>query len=163
MRNTLQEIYGQCHSASVHYERFSTEEMQERNSSFVDGEGRPLDGANKYTLHFEKDGLLPSHSGVWSISAYRENFYVRNALERYGIASWMPLVYNADGSLDVYIQARSPGVDKEANWLPCPPSGLFNVTIRVYWPEEAIIDGRTEDHLMVEAGTYQIPPLIRVP
>ncbi|HYB00065.1 MAG TPA: DUF1214 domain-containing protein, partial [Ktedonobacteraceae bacterium] len=132
-------------------------------TAFVDGGGRPLDGTSKYTMHFEKGGLFPSHSGVWSISAYRENFYVRNALERYGIASWMPLVYNADGSLDVYIQASSPGADKEANWLPCPPGGVFNVSIRVYWPEEAMIDGRTKDHLMVEAGTYQIPPLMRVP
>ena len=61
-------------------------------SAFVDSEGRPLDGESHYTLHFEKDGLFPSHSGVWSISAYRENFYVRSAIERYGIASWMPSV-----------------------------------------------------------------------
>ena len=31
----------------------------------------------------------------------RENFYVRNAINRYGILSSMPLKYNADGSLDV--------------------------------------------------------------
>ncbi len=88
---------------------------------------------------------------------------MRNSIERYGIASWMPLKYNADGSLDVYIQAESPGTDKEANWLPCPPSGLFNVSIRVYWPKETIINCRSEDNLLVEAGTYQIPPLMRVP
>ena len=132
-------------------------------TAFVDGDGKPLDGASKYVLHFEKDGLFPSHNGVWSISAYRENFYVRNSIERYGIAPWMPLKYNADGSLDVYIQAESPGVDKEANWLPSPPSSPFNVTIRVYWPKEAMLDGRSEDNLMVEAGTYKIPPLMRVP
>jgi hypothetical protein len=74
----------------------------------------------------------------------------------------MPLKYNADGSLDVYIGAKSPGADKEVNWLPCPPSGLFNVTIRVYWPEETMINGRSKDNLMVEAGTYKIPPLMRV-
>ena len=88
---------------------------------------------------------------------------MRNSIERYGISSWMPLMYNADGSLDVYIQAKSPGTGKEANWLPSPPSGLFNVTIRVYWPKEAMIDGRSEDNLVVEAGTYKIPPLMRVP
>ena len=70
-------------------------------SAFVDGDGKPLDGASAYRLHFEKDGLFPSDSGVWSISAYRENFYVHNPIERYGITSGMPLRYNPDGSLDV--------------------------------------------------------------
>jgi hypothetical protein len=50
---------------------------------------------------FSQDGLFPSHSGVWSISAYRENFYVHNPIERYGITSGMPLYYNPDGSLDM--------------------------------------------------------------
>jgi hypothetical protein len=125
----------------------------------VDSDGKPLDGASGYRLHFGKDGLFPSHSWVWSISAYRENFYVHNPIERYGITSGMPLHYNPDGSLDVYIQAQSPGPDQEANWLPCPPSGPFNVTVRVYQPDRAILDGRTENNLVVQAGTYQIPPI----
>ncbi len=101
----------------------------------MDGDGKPLDGASKYILHLEKEGLPPSASGVWSVSAYRENFYVRNPIERYGILSTMPLEYKADGSLDLYIQAGSPGAEKDANWLPCPPSGPFNLSIRVYQPK----------------------------
>ena len=132
-------------------------------TAYVDGDGKPLDGASKYVLHLGKEEMFPTNSGVWSISVYRENFYVRNSIERYAIAPWMPLKYNADGSLDVYIQAESPGADKEANWLPCPPSGPINVSIRVYWPKEAMLDGRSEDHLVVQASTYQIPPLMRVP
>ena len=128
-------------------------------SAFVDSDGKPLDGARAYELHFEKDGLFPSHSGVWSISAYRENFYVHNPIERYGITSGMPLHYDPDGSLDVYIQARSPGPDREANWLPCPPGGPFNVTVRVYQPKQEMLDGPAENHLVVRAGTYQIPPI----
>jgi hypothetical protein len=131
-------------------------------SVFVDGDGKPLDGARAYSLHFGKDELFPSHSGVWSISAYRENFYVHNPIERYGITSGMPLRYNPDGSLDVYIQARSPGPDREGNWLPCPPSGPFNVTVRVYQPRQDMLDGRAENHLVVQAGTYQIPPIQKV-
>ena len=128
-------------------------------SAFVDGDGKPLDGARAYRLHFEKDGLFPSHSGVWSISVYRENFYVHNPIGRYGITSGMPLHYNPDGSLDVYIRARSPGPDREANWLPCPPGGPFNVTVRVYQPKQEMLDGPAENHLVVRAGTYQIPPI----
>ncbi|MGP4051894.1 DUF1254 domain-containing protein [Streptomyces sp. 2A115] len=131
-------------------------------SAFVDGDGRPLDGACDYRIHFDKGGLFPSHSDVWSISVYRENFYVRNPVERYGITSGTPVQYNPDGSFDVYIQARSPGPGREANWLPCPPSGPFNVTVRVYQPEQAMLDGRAENQLMVQAGSYRIPPIQRM-
>lgn len=99
-------------------------------SAFGDGDGKPLDGAHGYRLHLGKDELFPSHSGVWSISAYRESFYVHNPIERYGITSGMPLDYNPDGSLDIYIQAWSPGPDREPNWLPCPHGGPFNLTVR---------------------------------
>jgi len=36
--------------------------------------------------------------------------------------------------LDIYLQAKLPGLDKEANWLPMPASGMFNVTLRIYSP-----------------------------
>ena len=131
-------------------------------SAFVDGDGKPLDGAHAYVIHFERDGTFPSHSGVWSISAYREHFYVHNPIERYAITSGMPLTYNPDGSLDVYIQARSPGADKESNWLPCPPSGRFNLSARSYQPKAELMDGRTDNGLVVEAGSYTIPAVTRV-
>lgn len=120
-------------------------------SAFIDSDGNSFDGAGKYVLHFGKDEILPSDSGTWSVSPYRENFYVRNSINRYGILSGMPLKYNADGSLDIYIQAKSPGADKEANWLPCPPSDPFNLTIRVYQPKKPLLD-----------GSYKIPPVKRV-
>jgi hypothetical protein len=42
------------------------------------------------------------------------------------------------------------------------PSGLFNLTARVYQPEQAMLDGHTENNLVVQAGTYQIPPIQKV-
>ena len=51
-------------------------------SAFVDGDGKPLDGASKYVLHVEKEQMFPSHSGVWSVSVYAGNFYVCNAIDR---------------------------------------------------------------------------------
>jgi hypothetical protein len=119
-------------------------------SAFVDGDGNVLDGAKKYVLHLEKDEIFPSNSGVWSVSPYRENFYVHNAINRYGILSSMPIKYNADGSLDIYIQANSPGADKDSNWLPCPPSLPFNLSVRVYQPKKPLLD-----------GSYKIPPVKR--
>ena len=52
----------------------------------------------------------------------------------------MPLKYNEDGSLDIYIQAESPGADKESNWLPAPASGTFNLVTRIFWPETSVLD-----------------------
>jgi len=74
----------------------------------------------------------------------------------------MPLKYNADGSLDIYIQKDSPGLEKEANWLPSPPSLPFNLTMRVYQPKKELMNGKTKDNLIVEPSTYVIPPVTKV-
>ena len=63
-----------------------------------------------------------------------------NPINRYNLAAWMPLKYNEDGSLDLYLQSESPGKDKEANWLPAP-EGEFSVTMRIYWPKPEALDG----------------------
>ena len=38
--------------------------------------------------------------------------------------------------MDLYLQADSPGPDKEANWLPAP-KGKFIPMLRLYWPQSA--------------------------
>jgi hypothetical protein len=119
-------------------------------SAFVDNNGQALDAEYKYSIHFPKDQLPPSTVKVWSISPYRDNFYVRNKLNRYGVLSSMPFRFNSDGSLDIYVQSTSPGPEREANWLPVPPSGRFNLTTRMYQPAKAMLD-----------GTYKLPPMTR--
>jgi len=110
-------------------------------TAFLDGDEKPLDAANRYVLHFDK-GQTPPTRATWSVSMYDpQGFYVPNALNRYNLAAWMPLKYNPDGSLDFYIQATSPGAAREANWLPTPASGPFNLTVRDYWPTEPVLNG----------------------
>ena len=106
-----------------------------------DEAGKPLDGANRYTLHFEK-GATPPVNAFWSITMYdSEGFQVGNALNRFAVSSWMPFTTNADGSLDLYFQNESPGKDKEANWLPAP-KGAFNLTMRLYGPKSDALTGK---------------------
>ncbi|MDD1703049.1 MAG: DUF1254 domain-containing protein [Methanoregula sp.] len=106
----------------------------------VDRNGNRLNGTHNYVLHFNKTDLGVANA-FWSVTMYdREGFFVPNPINRYAISSWMPLDYNADGSLDLYIQATSPGADKESNWLPAP-DGTFAPTMRIYWPKEQVLNG----------------------
>jgi len=108
----------------------------------VDGDGKPLTGGSKYRLHFAK-GQLPPAAAFWSVTLYdAEGFPVPNALNRYALGDRDALAYNADGSLDLYVQPGSPGAGKEANWLPSPASGAMALTMRIYAPKPEVFDGR---------------------
>jgi hypothetical protein len=69
-------------------------------------------------------------------------FQVANSLNRFAIGDRDELKYNADGSLDLYMQYENPGPDKESNWLPSPATGTLGVTMRLYAPKAQILDGR---------------------
>ncbi len=101
------------------------------------------DGANRYVMHFAK-GQLPPVRGFWSITMYDGDFFfVDNTLNRYTLSARDALKINPDGSTDLYIQADSPGADKEPNWLPAP-TGRFVLMLRLYHPTDAppsLLDG----------------------
>ncbi len=106
-----------------------------------DKEGKPLDGANDYVLHFEKSDIPPVDA-FWSVTLYdNDGYQIANSLNRFAVSSWMPFVHNEDGSLDLYFQNESPGKDKEANWLPAP-KGPFTLTMRLYAPKSAALTGK---------------------
>lgn len=101
-------------------------------------------------LHFEK-GQTPPADAFWSITMYDEDgFQVPNPINRFAIGDRDKLNFNADGSLDIYVQADSPGADKEANWLPAPKSE-FQPTMRIYSPRPEVL-----------GGTWSPPPFKRV-
>jgi hypothetical protein len=112
-------------------------------TSEADAEGQPYSGAHKYVMHFPK-GQTPPANGFWSLTMYDgEFFFVANSLNRYTLSPRDKLKYNKDGSLDLYLQNKSPGKDKESNWLPAP-KGRFILMLRLYWPREkdpSILDG----------------------
>lgn len=109
----------------------------------VDNDDKPLSGANRYTLHFDK-GEYPPVKAFWSITMYDlpQSLLVANPINRYLINSPMlpDMKKDADGGLTIYIQNESPGKDKESNWLPAP-KGPFAMYMRLYWPAETALDG----------------------
>jgi len=106
-----------------------------------DVDGKPLIGANQYVLHFATNEVPPA-AAFWSVTLYdKDGFPTANDLKRNAIGDRDDLKFNADGSLDLYIQHASPGAEKESNWLPAPTED-FNLTMRLYAPKQEVLDGR---------------------
>ena len=120
------------------------------DSIYPDTGDSPLDGRNKYVIHFAK-GALPPVNEFWSVTVYDlHGFTVPNSTNRYTLGDRSNLKLNADGSLDIYLQSENPGADKEANWLPTPAQP-FSLHARLYSPRTAAID-----------GTWAMPPVEQV-
>lgn len=110
-------------------------------STYLDGGGKRLDGANRYVLHLPANALPPTDA-FWSLSLYsNEQKFVPNAKNRFHLGSTDKLKTNPDGSIDIVIASEAPGGDMDANWLPSP-KGPFNLIMRVYWPKEDVLVGR---------------------
>ena len=109
--------------------------------TFVDSEGRPLNGANRYVIHFARDEL-PVAREFWSVTLYDERFnLVANDAGRYSFGDKVPgLKYGRDGSLTIYIQPDRPEGGKAANWLPSPRGRDFNLFMRTYLPGPGMLD-----------------------
>jgi hypothetical protein len=66
----------------------------------------------------------------------KSQLLIKNPIDRYLVNSPMlpNLKRDANGSLTIYIQNKSPGADKESNWLPAPDDTVYLV-MRLYWPK----------------------------
>jgi hypothetical protein len=109
-----------------------------------DSTGARLNSANSYTVTFEK-GQTPPVNGFWSLTLYNQHhLFSPNQLNRYslGTKNSKTLRPNSDGSLTLYVQSKSPGADKESNWLPAPKDADFSLYIRAYWPKTEILEGK---------------------
>ena len=117
---------------------------------YVDGDGKPLNGAKRYTLRFAP-GQLPPVEAFWSLTMYEQpaSLLVANSINRYLLNSTMldQFTEDTDGGLTLLVQQDSPGKEKEANWLPTP-TGPFSVIMRLYVPKAEALN-----------GTWKNPPL----
>jgi len=120
-----------------------------------DADGEPLSGDRAYQLRFDTP---PPAKAFWSVTMYDTSYdgvagyLVENPIGRYLISSTTAcLAYGDDGSLTMHIQRDEPDTDEgKANWLPSPAGPLY-LTMRIYWPETAALD-----------GTWEPPPLVRI-
>ena len=126
-------------SKSSMYQNTSAETQY--NLREFDSDGKSLDGNSQYTVTFAK-GQVPPVKGFWSLTLYNdEKFFFSNALNRFSLGTKnKDLKYAADGSLTLYLGAKSPGKENEANWIPAPPAH-FSLILRLYWPDASVLSG----------------------
>ena len=109
----------------------------------LDHQGQSLNGKHRYRLHFAANALPPVKA-FWSITAYgADEFLIDNPLQRFAIGDRDPLFFNADGSLDLWVQATPPSQkEAAANWLPVQMGAPFLLNARLYWPEDKALNGQ---------------------
>jgi len=115
----------------------------------VDGAGKKLSGERVYRLHFPP-GQLPPNGAFWSLTATDTvGYIVSNPAARSSVDDHSGLVTNADGSVDILLQAQAPSGPAQ-NWVPTP-TGRFKLMLRAYLPGGAIL-----------SGSYEVPAVVEV-
>jgi len=108
-------------------------------------------GTGSYLLRFAP-GEAPPVGAFWSVTAYgSDGRLVPNAQKQYAVSNSRPeeLITRPDGSIDIVFAPRDPG-DPGANWLKVPAGGGFEAYLRMYVPDESVLD-----------GTWVAPPIER--
>lgn len=114
--------------------------------------GGLLNGSRNYKIHFnppnQNEGIPPVNPlGFWSLTIYNSNgTLVQNKVLKYN-AIGVPFVqghqacFNSDGSLDLYLQSTPPPSGTPyCNWLETPPGAGFIAFLRMYYPDQIILD-----------------------
>lgn len=98
----------------------------------------------------------PPVNGFWSLTMYEVDngwWFVPNELNKFNVSPRNDLKYADNGSLTLYLQSKSPGKDKESNWLPTL-QGAFVPMLRMYWP-------KTSSPSIINA-TWKVPVIKKV-
>ena len=124
--------------------------------SWADPGKNPLSGSTNYVLHMAS---APPVNQTWSITAYTLNgTMIPNSINRYEIGDTSQLAYNADGSVDLYLQSTSPSDPAQVNnWLPTAKGQGFEIMWRLDAPETAEIPG------ILNGTGWQPPAITAVP
>jgi hypothetical protein len=95
--------------------------------------------ANNSTAKHLRDHLRQGTAGqgFWSLTLYNDVHILQSQPLQALLAGDQeqePQASTRTVSLTLYAGAKSPGKDKESNWLPAP-EGTFSLYIRAYWAE----------------------------
>ena len=110
----------------------------------TDGTGERLDGGNAYTITFAKADLPAGHvKYFWSVIAVDSSDFrvIPNPRNRFLINKQSRLSYGKDGSLTLYFAPSRPDGAPDGNWLPTPRGQGYNLTFRLYGPDQAVLSG----------------------
>jgi len=109
----------------------------------VDSDGKKLDGANRYTLHFAPGQLPPVHA-FWSLTMYElpKSLLVANPINRYLINSPMLPELKKDATAGDADYPERISRQAQGNQLAPRAKGPFIMYMRLYWPKEEATEGK---------------------
>jgi hypothetical protein len=127
--NTDSGVYGVNYLKRAAVATFEIDMNRPKDAIYPDTAATLLDGTT--TTSCIATGALPPVDEFWSMTVY-------DLLDR---SNQKP---NDDGSVNIYLQNKSPGADKDSNWLPVPVQP-FSPHARLCSPRSAAI-GRHLGH-----------------
>jgi len=118
----------------------------------TDATGKTLDGTSGHIIHLTTP---PPAAEGWTLTVYDSSgALIQNPAGRYQLSNTSPLVKNADGSVDIAVQATQPtDAAKVGNWLPVASGKGFQVIWRLLAPRPEAIAGILD-------GTGWQPPVL---
>jgi hypothetical protein len=100
----------------------------------TDERDEPLRGGRTYTIDMPAD--VPVRA-FWSVTVYDERGYLLP-----GPTEGVAVRGTADtGPRRIVVAAQRPS-DPEVAWLRAPDSGGFRLLMRLYWPQQSVLDGQ---------------------
>ena len=108
----------------------------------LDALGERLEGEEHYRLTFPA-GALPPARAFWSVTIYDERHALPDGDGPHAIGSHTAGVeFAEDGSLSILVgPALAGGADPVRPNRLVTPTGSFSLYLRIYWPEDAVLDG----------------------
>ncbi len=103
-----------------------------------DSDGEWLHGSRHYKLHVPAN--VPAKN-FWSLTVYRiaSRTFMHTEHKRSDRSSRHDMIYNEDGSVDLYIGPTAPE-GKEQNWIPTDPNESWFSWFRLYGPLQPHFD-----------------------